>query len=202
MMGRVSRAVDKAFEAVAPTLAVKRAAARAKLQQIDMLTGGGGYGQHGASGRKTSLLSWLTGWGGDPDEDITRNLQTLRARSRDLYMGGGLGCGAIKTMCTNAVGPGLTLNPQIDAVFLGMTEDKASLWEQVVEREFYLWSESQNCDALRTSNFAGLQKLAFLSFLMNGDVFALLPMKSRSTWPYELCVQLIAIGCVILWLGR
>src|ERR1700747_3736078 len=52
------------------------------------LTYGGttGYGQYGANLHKNSLIGWL--WrGGDPDKDIGLNVQTLRERSRDAFMG-------------------------------------------------------------------------------------------------------------------
>lgn len=188
--GVIAALSDAIVSSVAPQWGVKRYRARAQMEMLRSMDGSG-YGQHGASTSKRSLLGWFTGRGGDPDRDITDNLDTLRIRSRDLYMGGGLGCGAIKTVVTNTVGPGLYLNPQIDAEYLGMSEESASEWERTVEREFYLWAESDACDYSRTCNFQGLQKLAFLSFLMNGDVFALLPMEQRHRTPYRLCVQLI-----------
>ena len=44
-------------------------------------------------------------------------------------------------------------------------------------REFALWADTPVCDAERMDNFYQLQQLAFLSYLMNGDTIALLPMK-------------------------
>jgi len=188
--GRLATAIDRAVLTVAPVWGSRRLRARAQADLL-LAASGGGYGRHGASKTKRSLLGWITGRGGDADADITTNLQTLRARSRDLYMGGGLGCGAVKTVLQNAVGPGLYLNPQIDADYLGMDQDQAAAWERSVEREFYLWAESDACDYNRTVNFQGLQRLAFLSFLLNGDVFALLPMVRRTGSPYRTAVQLI-----------
>lgn len=189
--GLIARATDAVIAEVAPSWGVSRLKARAQAAALSAMMGGSGYGRHGAAIKKRSILGWPLGRGGSPDEDIGENLDLLRARSRDLYMSGGLGCGAIKTIAQNAVGPGLTLNPQIDSEYLGMTGEEASAWERGVEREFYLWAESDSCDYNRTCNFQGLQKLMFLSLLMNGDSFALLPMRSRRDSPYSLCVQLI-----------
>lgn len=183
--------LDKAISIVSPKWGLKRANARIRLDHISQIMASSGYGNHGGSLSKRALLGWNSGRGGDPDGDITDNLSVLRSRSRDLYMEGGLAAGAIKTVATNVVGPGLRLNSQIDSDLLGMSGDVARAWERRTEQEFALWAESCNCDAARTCDFYGLQRLAFLSFLMNGDAFALLPMIRRPGVPYDLCVQLI-----------
>ena len=51
-----------------------------------LLGGSTGYGQYGANLTKNSLAGWL--WrGGDADRDIGLNVQVLRERSRDAFMG-------------------------------------------------------------------------------------------------------------------
>lgn len=40
-------------------------------------------------------------------------------------------------------------------------------------------------------NFYKLQQLAFLAYMMNGDAFAVLPMRHNVGQPYDLRVQLI-----------
>ena len=82
------------------------------------------YGRYGASVTKKSLRSFIPSSKG-PDEDITRNLDILRARSRDLFQGSPLATGALKTLRTNVVGSGLMLNPHIDSKFLKLSEEEA-----------------------------------------------------------------------------
>ncbi|MFP3359987.1 phage portal protein, partial [Planococcus sp. SIMBA_143] len=77
-------------------------------------------------------------------------------------------------------------NAQIDATYLGMTQEEADKWETNVEREFNLWADSLHCDAQRMNNFYQLQQLAFLSWLMNGDTFCLLPIIPRVGMPYDI----------------
>lgn len=101
-------ALDRMIAAVSPQTAVKRAAARRKLDILDS-----GYGNYGASHTKKSLAGWLYG-GGSAKEDIQDNLSTLRQRCRDLYMGVPLATGALKTCRTNVIGSGLRLKSQID----------------------------------------------------------------------------------------
>lgn len=177
--------VDKLIASVAPEKAVRRHVARKQLEIINS-----GYSHHGASRTKKSLLGWISS-SRSTKEDIDDNLNTLRERSRDLFMGAPLATGAIKTTRTNVVGAGLRLNPQIDYKFLGMNEEQAEEWEENVEREFSLWADSIHCDAQRMNNFYELQQLAFLSWMMNGECFALLPYIQRPNIPYDIRIQLI-----------
>lgn len=177
--------IDKALAAISPVQALKRADARRKLKVLNE-----GYGNHGASTKKKSMLGWLSR-SASAVEDIEYNLGTLRSRSRDLWMGSPLATGAIKTLRTNVVGSGLKLNAQIDADYLNMTYEEADQWETHVEREFALWAESIHCDAQRMNNFYELQQLVLISYLISGDCFSLLPLIPRSQMPYDLRVQLL-----------
>lgn len=149
-----------------------------------------GYSRHAASLSKSSMKGWLSSLG-SPDEDINDNLPKLRERSRDLWMAGGIAAGAIKTVRTNVVGPGLRLNPTPDAEYLNLTPDEAYAWKRNVIREFSMWANSRDCDMSRQLTFGQLQSLSYVSALMNGDVFALLPYKQRIGQPYDLRIQLI-----------
>lgn len=178
--------LDRMIAVVAPQKAVQRQVARKKLEFLNS-----GYGNHGANRQKKSLAGWNHA-GGSPDEDIVDNLDVLRQRSRDLYMGGAtLGTGALKTARTNVIGTGLRLKPSIDAEFLGLNDEAARELKRTIEREFKLWAESTDCDAMRMNNFYELQQLAFLSQLMSGDCFALLPLTTRKRSVYDLRVRLI-----------
>lgn len=148
------------------------------------------YSNYGASVHRKSLQSFIPS-GRDVDTDLTRNLNTLRARSRDLYMGSPLATGAIKTLRTNIVGSGLMLSPHIDRKFLNLSEDKAKEWEAQVKREWAIWSSSYNCDATRRLNFYQIQSLAFMSAVLSGDCFVALPFIKRKESPYNLKIYLI-----------
>lgn len=176
---------DRVIEAVSPEKALKRAGARQRLRIMNS-----GYSNYGASHTKKTLMGWLYG-GGSAREDIQDNLSTLRQRCRDLYMGVPLATGALKTCRTNVVGSGLKLKSQIDYEALEMTEEDARALESKIEREFALWADSPACDLERLDNFCELQQLAFLNWLMSGDVIATLPVTKRVNMPYDLRVCLI-----------
>ena len=75
--------LDKAIAAISPEKGYRRAVARTALS---VLNNGTGYGNYGASHTSRSMRSWRVG-GGSAKEDIEDNLETLRKRSRDAYMG-------------------------------------------------------------------------------------------------------------------
>jgi len=178
--------LDKAICAVSPEKGLKREVARQKLRLIDS-----GYGNHGASATKKSVIGWTHG-GGSHKEDIEEHVDTLRQRTRDLYYGGSnLATAAIKRLRTNGIGTGLHLKSTIDEVFLGITEQEARELEETIEREFAHWANSTNCDLERLDNFYQLQQLALLNALLSGDSFAIMSTTERTGSIYDLRIHLI-----------
>lgn len=177
--------LDTIIGVFSPKKQIERVAARRVIQVLNS-----GYSHHGASSIKKALRGWNS-VGADADSDIVDNLPKLRERSRDLFMGAPLATGAIKTVVTNVVGPGLRLNANVDAEFLGLSEEETKKWEAHVEREFALWADSVFCDAGRVNTFGQLAALALLSMLQSGDVFAMLPLIKIPGRKYELAVRLI-----------
>ena len=108
--------LDRAIMAMAPVHAAKRAAARAALSVINS-----GYGNYGANLTKKSMRGWMY-HGGSAKEDIEDNIDILRQRSRDAYMGIPTATAALKTMRTNVVAGGLMPAPQLDSDYLGLDE--------------------------------------------------------------------------------
>ena len=149
-----------------------------------------GYGNHGASQTKNSMLGWLVN-GYSAEDDIDKHGSTLRRRSRDLYAGGGLARSGPAAMVTNVVGWGIRPKPKIDGEVLGMTDEACDEWERNTLREFSLWAENNMCDAERQKNFYALQQLAFRSQLVSGDVFVLFGMKENKRTPYQTTLRLL-----------
>ena len=177
--------LDRCIAAVSPVRAVKRAAARTALEFANS-----GYGNYGANLSKKSMRGWMY-HGGSAQEDIEDNIDVLRQRSRDAYMGIPEATASLKTLRTNVVAGGLMPSPQIDGSYLKLTDEQAEALQAQILREFALWADTPVCDADRVDNFYKLQQLAFLSFLMSGDAIALLPMKKQPGQPYELRVRII-----------
>lgn len=194
--------IDKALNVFAPGIAAKREQARTEVvrqQAVRKVTNrliggsgsnGRGYGKHGASTTKSSMLFWQTPVG-DADTDIHQNVPKLRDRARDLHMGSDIVAAAHKGLRTNIVGTGLRLNPAFDASYLGLTKEQAEKLRSSIQREWALWADTTKCDAGGLNDFYELQGLAFISTLMSGDVFALMPKKERPWSVYDLKVNLI-----------
>lgn len=182
--------IDKVIEIFSPSAALKREADRLRMETVRSIRNSG-YDESGASRNKNSMKGWLAS-SKTPQEDIDRNLPTLRQRSRSLYMGAPLATSAIKTNRTNVIGEGLKLKSQIDRGFLGMTPDQATAWQKTAEREFKLWAHSKLCDSTRVNNFYEIQQTACMSWLMNGDACILLEYERPSRdFPYGLRLHLI-----------
>lgn len=177
--------IDKIFETVAPVQAAKRTAARKSMEILNS-----GYGNYGANLHKKSMRGWLY-HGGSAKEDIEDNIDVLRQRSRDAYMGVPVATGALKSMRTNILAGGLTPSPKVDADFLGLTPEETDQLQRQIRREFALWADTSDCDADGLDNFYKLQQLGLLSFLMNGDAFAALPMETMEGQPYDLRIRII-----------
>lgn len=92
-MGVIQRAIDGAIAAISPQKGLERAEARRQMARTRVINTG--YSHYGANTYKKELAGWIYN-GGSSREDIEDNLDVLRQRSRDLYMGVPLATGAIK----------------------------------------------------------------------------------------------------------
>jgi len=159
-----------------------------RLRDKTALALAGGY--TGASRSRAALRNWNP-HAADAVADTAYDLQTLRARSRDLVRNAPLAGGAINTITTNVVGTGLSMQSRIDRKTLGLDDAAAEAWQENAEREFRLWCESADCDATRTQNFYGIQSLVFRSALESGDVLTVTPSIERKSNPYTLALQVV-----------
>jgi lambda family phage portal protein len=178
--------LDRAIAYVSPQRAVRRIRAKAMLAMVGGFVGG--------RYDRNSTRGWFTA-ANSADVDTVYDLLTLRGRSRDLTRNNPIATGAVGTMLTNVIGSGLSPTVSPDKELLKWTDDEATAWTQITQREFLCWAESPDCDITRTQNFYGLQGLTFRSVLESGDCFALLPMAPQSTQgvssAYSLRIQLI-----------
>jgi len=146
----------------------------------------------GASRMLRSMISWLPGLGSPRQDAPTGERETLIARSRDAYRNHMLGRAAVTRAATNVVGMGLTLRPNVDAEALGISDDEADRLNDQLARGFRLWAEDPaECDAEAALDFYMLQRLAFISALVSGDVFGFTPAERRRGGLFDLKLQLV-----------
>lgn len=182
--------IDKFVESVSPQKALLREQARIRLEMVKAVKNSG-YDEGGGSTVKNSMKGWNAS-SKDAFNDIDKNLDLLRQRSRSLFMSAPIATSAIRTTRTNVVGSGLKLKCRIDFNLLGISQEEADSWEKRTEKEFNLWAESKFCDALRLNNFYELQQLSLMSWLMNGDSITLIKRaKTERYMPYGLRLHVI-----------
>lgn len=155
-----------------------------------------GYSETGASYKKGSLAAWHP-IKSSPQSDIDANLGTLRGRSSDLYIGTPTASAAINTSRTNIIGAGLRVAPRPAYKLLGITAEEAEEWSRQVKAEFDLWASSKECDIYGRDNFYDMQDIAYVSYAVDGDSFAIFKYRSATPlMPYSLRIQLLEAGRV------
>lgn len=143
----------------------------------------------GARSDKTSMRTFNPS-PGSADSDAIGDLETLRARSRDLSRNAPIARGARNTSRTNVVATGLRMRSVLQREILGLSEEEAETWEDYAEVLFDLWASSTMSDVARKSNFYEQQAIAYTSAWDSGDCFALRRYKEGTSF-LALCVQLI-----------
>jgi len=174
--------LDRIINYVSPRAAFHRMKSRAAMTLLSSYTG--------ASKSRRSMSAWQT-LGSDADTDILNDLPTLRERSRDLCRNNPLAGGAIKTKITNVIGTGLRFQSQIKRDVLGLDEDTASKLERLIEREWRLFWDTTDVDLARTLTGHAITRMVYGQEKENGDVFVLLPRRTRKGVPYDLRLQVV-----------
>jgi lambda family phage portal protein len=150
-----------------------------------------GYSNYGASHQKNSLIGWLYG-GGDADRDIGLNVQTLRERSRDAFMGIPLAQGAVETLDTNVIGEGLYPAPNVDGEYLGLDEQETADLNKELGEKFEWWAcDPRESDYEARHSWYMLQHVAFQSLLLSGDCPCLFPLKPRPNTLFDLRIRIL-----------
>ncbi len=178
----VGNTLDRAIDWLAPVHGARRHRARMFMALS------GGYASAGRKGRRETK-GWNPG-SADADTALMDRLDLID-QSHDLHRNSPIARGAVNTATTSTVGAGLTLSCAIDRDLLGLSEDEGDAWEAGTEREFRLWAESTESDALGVHDFFEAQEIVARSQFLSGDCFAFLPMIARRGFPYETRVQII-----------
>jgi len=131
---------ERALGAVAPVVALRRAAARRSLRRMES-TGRGGY-EGAAKGRRSA--KWLAS-GTDANAALSAALPTLRNRSRDLARNNPWAAKGIDSIESWVVGTGITGQP--------VGRDPVA---RMLHEKWLAWSNSTACDVDGDLDFAGL----------------------------------------------
>lgn len=150
----------------------KSAAAALAVSEVgpapDKVLGGG---LEGAQHTSRETMTWAPSFG-SPDQIINPVKATADARAQDMVQNDGYAAGAATLHRDNIVGPRYRLNAQPNWQMLGVSEEWAEEFQQVVENRFNTIAESEECwlDAARRNTFAGQIRLGVAGFVMTGEV--------------------------------
>jgi lambda family phage portal protein len=179
--------LDRAVGYLNPAAGLRRLQARAGL----MFLGGFGAGGYTA-GRKAgrALKEWNPGTS-SADGDSIMDLPDLRGRSRDAVRNMPLATGAANTTALCVIGGGLVPHAEVDAEFLGISDEEAETWQSAAERYWWAWAGSIACDVERRRTFAELLEVVVRSEFESGDVFGLWRAVRRKNDVFFVKIQLI-----------
>ena len=114
---------------------------------------------------------------------------TLRARSKQLFAKNIYAYGIVGRLNTAIINTGLKLEAQPSQTLLGLEEEEAEEWSEMVENRFDLWSnDNVLCDFAQQHNFGQIQRIAYQSALISGDVLCVIRYDSVTKLP---AIQLI-----------
>lgn len=181
----IENAIDSVIKAVSPRLHL----GRVRERKIAAFLEDSAY--KGASRKDRRIRRWRPLFSRVPDEEILPERLILLSRCRDEYRNNPIAHSAIATPTLSVIGSGLQMQCRIDRSVLGLSEEEASAWESNAERLFSSWAEHTDADMTRRDNFYGLQQLAYRSYRLSGEVFALLPLAARPGTVCDLRVQII-----------
>lgn len=115
---------------------------------------------------------------------MTADYWTLRTRSVQLFTENLYAKGLIRRLVTNEINTGLTLEAVPDANILGLTDEAANDWSEIVEGRFRVWSaDARLCDYSRLENFAALEESVRIGSLIAGDMLVILHINPATGLP-------------------
>ena len=131
-----------------------------------------GYSEGGASAIKPSLKTWQPQHF-SAKSDIEENIDVLRRRAHDLAINSAVGSAIIQTLTNGVLGRSLKVYPAPEI-------EDAESWSRNVQLQFNKWAMSLDADFSRRNNFYELARIAFQSYLIDGDCFCLFQRNLRS----------------------
>ena len=179
---RVSKKVDDFVGIFWPDKAAKRKAFRKAGKMMDR------FGSYRGAERNRLNKDWFPG-GGSADQDILRELPTLRERSRDLNRNDPHAAGITTTMTSNIVGTGFNPQSWVDREGVGRSVVEVEKFQKQAERIWQKWVPF--ADAAEVQDFPELLAMINRQILENGEVIVLpLRLKDKNR-PYSLALEVI-----------
>ena len=128
-----------------------------------------------------------------PDQIVNPAKTMADARGRDMVQNDGYAAGAVSLNRDNIVGSQYRLNSQPNYRALGLSEEWAEEFQEIVEARFNTVAESQDCwlDASRRNTLTEMVRLVVGGFVMTGEVLASAEWIRENRRPFSTAVQIV-----------
>lgn len=155
--GSVARAIDAILAPIAPAFVARRQRAFAETRQAL---------NYDAAARRDTRFDRRAS---SADQDLLRDLPTLRRNSRAMVRDGSTGAAILRVLEDNVIGTGLVPQMMLDGESVGISESEADDWNRSVEQ---LWTEiAKQIDASEHDSFAAMQGLVLRTNVIEGEAF-------------------------------
>lgn len=182
------------LEKIFPNYALKRREAQFKIKELkareELADSILNYEQTGASQSKIAFRNSYD-YINTVDEDTGDTKEVLTARSIQLFQGNSVARAAIEKVRTNVVGRGIKPKARVNAKILEISDSEAEEIQTKIQILWDWWAESTECDITRIHNFYQLQSLAMMTYLIEGECFALLPYRERKGEIFQTKIKFI-----------
>jgi lambda family phage portal protein len=128
-----------------------------------------------------------------PDQIINPAKIQADARGRDMVQNDGYANGAVALYRDNIVGSQYRLNSKPNFRALGVSEEWAEEFQEIVEARFNVAAESQDCwfDASRRNTLTEIIRLVVGGYVMTGEVLASAEWIREARRPFATAIQII-----------
>lgn len=176
---KIADAIDSFLTPFAPRMVLNRKMERYALSRAT---------SYRAAQKTRRNENWIS-TSGSADEDLLRDLPTLREKSRDLNRNDAHAAGITSMIVTNVVGVGIRPQSRVDNEEMAMDEDSLEAYQKKAERAWHQWVEV--ADAAGVLDFYGIQHLVERQILENGEVFIIPLMVERPESPFMFRLQVV-----------
>lgn len=122
------------------------------------------------------------------DSEIVTSLRPLRNRSRSLCRDNDYAKGAVRTICNNIVGKGISLQAKVKQQRGTKYDEKINT---LIEELWSDWGDARYCDVAGKLDFTDIERLAMRSIIESGEVLIRLVRKAFDGSPVPLALELI-----------
>lgn len=143
-------------------------------------------------GANTRFMKGAAGRPNSPKTDFGRKHWSSVGLSRDLDLNSAIPLAIKDRLSTYVMGSGLIPEPHINHKYAGIGIEQAREYEAVIAKHYQIWETNTKSTWEQSLTPLALEKLAFQTWIVSGDLFTMFPYVDRVNWPYNMVLKVIA----------